>query len=74
MSERAIALVLITVGVAVLCIGVLIWSGALSWFGRLPGDIKFERGSFTFYFPLTSLIVTSVAMTIIIQLIRRLIE
>ncbi|MEJ2132611.1 MAG: DUF2905 domain-containing protein [Gammaproteobacteria bacterium] len=68
MSERAIALVLITVGVAVLCIGVLIWSGALSWFGRLPGDIKFER------FPLTSLIVTSVAMTIIIQLIRRLIE
>ncbi|MBC7876993.1 MAG: DUF2905 domain-containing protein [Anaerolineales bacterium] len=39
--------------------------------GRLPGDIRIERGNGSFYFPVTSSILVSVVLTIIINLIGR---
>ena len=36
---------LVGLGVALILIGLLFWSGSLSWFGRLPGDIRIERES-----------------------------
>ena len=27
---------------------------AFSWFGKLPGDIRYEKGNFKFFFPLTT--------------------
>jgi hypothetical protein len=35
--------VLVWVGVLLVVLGLLAWSGALNWFGRLPGDIRIER-------------------------------
>ena len=32
---------LVVAGLALAVIGVLAWAGALSWFGRLPGDLRF---------------------------------
>ncbi len=35
--------------------------------GRLPGDVRIERDGFAFYFPLTTMILFSVAASLIIR-------
>jgi membrane protein implicated in regulation of membrane protease activity len=62
---------LIIGGIALVVIGVLANSGWLSWFGRLPGDIRVERDNVRFYFPVVTMIVVSVALSLIIYLIGR---
>ncbi len=39
--------------------------------GRLPGDILVQRENFTFYFPLATMIIISIVLTLIFNLIRR---
>jgi uncharacterized membrane protein (DUF106 family) len=39
--------------------------------GHLPGDIFIQRGNFTFYFPLVTMLVISIILTILINFIRR---
>jgi hypothetical protein len=65
-------LVVIAVGLGIAMLGVLVWLGLLSWMGRLPGDIRVERPGFSFYMPITSMIIISVVLTILASLIRRL--
>ena len=43
-------------------------------FGRLPGDIRIEREGFSFYFPLASSILISIVLTVLFNLIIRLIK
>ena len=50
---------------------VYFFGNKLHWIGRLPGDIRVERESFRFYFPLTTMILFSVLLTVIVNLIRR---
>ena len=52
-------------------IGVLANSGVLAWFGKLPGDIRVERDDLHFYFPVTSMIVVSIALSAIFYLVGR---
>ena len=68
-----LAKILIGIGLAILALGILLYlaPGALGWFGRLPGDINIERGNTRFYFPLTSMIIVSVVLTIINVFFRR---
>jgi hypothetical protein len=40
--------------------------------GRLPGDIRIEGGSGSFYFPVTTSILVSILLTIVINVIARL--
>ena len=61
----------IGVGVAITLIGILIWSGALAWFGRLPGDIRYESGSTRVYIPLASMLLASIALSLVAALVRR---
>jgi len=68
---RPFGLVLVAVGLGVVLLGLLVWSGALSWLGRLPGDIRIERGNFRVYFPITSMILISLVLTLLINLVRR---
>jgi hypothetical protein len=70
--SRPFGLVLVAVGLGVVVLGLLVWSGALSWFGRLPGDIRIERDNLRVYFPITSMILISLALTLLINLLRRL--
>ena len=60
-------------GVLIILIGVIIYffGNKLHWIGRLPGDIRVERENFRFYFPLTTLILFSVLLTVIVNLLRR---
>lgn len=43
----------------------------LNWIGRLPGDISIEKENVRFYFPITTMILFSVLLTVIVNLIRR---
>ena len=62
---------LIIIGATLIVIGVAWpWIGKLG-FGRLPGDIRIERGSFRFYFPLATSIVVSLVLTLVLWLIGR---
>jgi uncharacterized membrane protein len=62
---------LVGVGVVVVLLGLLVWSGALSWFGRLPGDIRIERESMRLYIPLASMVVVSVVLSLVLYVVRR---
>ena len=42
--------------------------------GRLPGDIRIEGENGTFYFPVTSSILVSVVLTIVLNLVVRLLK
>lgn len=63
---------IVGVGVLIVVIGLLVWSGALSWFGRLPGDIRYETGSTRVYVPITSMILVSIALSALGFILRRL--
>jgi hypothetical protein len=63
---------LVGLGIALVVIGLLVWSGALSWFGRLPGDLRIERDSVHIYVPLVSMLIVSVALSLLLYVLRRL--
>lgn len=42
--------------------------------GKLPGDIFIRRGNFTFAFPLVTMCVVSLVLTILLNIIVRLIN
>lgn len=71
MATRPLGLLLVALGVAAVIVGLLVWAGWLSWFGRLPGDIRIEREGVRFYFPLASMILVSLVLTLILNLLRR---
>jgi len=64
---------IIVAGIMIVLLGVIIYffHDKLNWIGRLPGDIRIEKENFKFYFPITTMIIFSLAITIIIQIIRR---
>ena len=62
---------LVGLGVVLILVGLLLWSGSLSWFGRLPGDIRIERDSVHIYVPLVSMLLVSGVVSLVLYLIRR---
>ncbi|MDT7603645.1 MAG: hypothetical protein QOF61_1642 [Acidobacteriota bacterium] len=68
---RSTGLLVILIGVGVIVVGLLIYAGALSWFGRLPGDIRYEGAHTRFYVPITSMIVVSLVLSLVMYLLRR---
>ena len=60
--------ILITIGIVFVALGVLLLlSDRFSLFriGRLPGDIIYRRGNFTFYFPVVTSILLSLVLTLL---------
>ncbi|MHB8788794.1 MAG: DUF2905 domain-containing protein [Desulfobulbaceae bacterium] len=43
----------------------------LNWFGKLPGDIRFETGRSKIFIPVTSMVVVSIILTLLINLFKR---
>jgi len=62
---------LVAAGVVLILIGLLVWSGGLSWFGRLPGDIRIERESVRIYVPIVSMLLVSAVLSLVLYLLRR---
>jgi DUF2905 family protein len=72
MDGRGLAVTLAVAGAALLLLAALMWSGALGWFGRLPGDIRIERDGVRIYFPIVSMLIVSVVLSLVLWIIRRL--
>ncbi|HZX47319.1 MAG TPA: DUF2905 domain-containing protein [Clostridia bacterium] len=71
MGFDAIGKIILTFGlIMVLVGGGLLLIGKLG-LGKLPGDIFFQRGNTTFYFPLATSLIVSLVLTIILNLIFR---
>jgi len=68
---RSLGLLVVVGGVVIIVVGLLIYSGALNWFGRLPGDIRYESGSVRVYIPVVSMLLISVVLTLLFNLLRR---
>ena len=63
---------LIFFGIVLVVLGLLFSLGSkVPWLGRLPGDIYIHRGSFTFYFPLTTCILLGLILSLVLYLFRR---
>ncbi len=62
---------LVALGAGLVVVGLLVWSGALAWFGRLPGDVRIERESLRVYFPFVSMLVVSAVLSLLFYLARR---
>lgn len=64
---------LMLIGGAVVIIGLIVYffHDKLHWIGHLPGDIRVEKENFRFYFPITTMILFSVLVTVVIGIIRR---
>ena len=63
---------LIIAGIILIVIGVLYYIAPwlFTWFGKLPGDIRIEKENSRVYFPVTSMILISILLTVIVNLIR----
>ena len=63
---------LVILGAVIIVLGLLLWSGVgSSWLGRLPGDIRIERGNSAFYFPIVTCIIISIVLSLIFSIFRR---
>jgi len=69
--NRSIGLLVIVGGLFVAFAGVLIYIGALSWFGRLPGDIRYESEHVRVYVPIVSMLLVSLVLSLLFYLLRR---
>jgi hypothetical protein len=71
MDTRGLGLLIAGIGAAVVVIGLLVATGALSWFGRLPGDIRIDGERTRVYIPIVSMLLVSVVLTLLLSLFRR---
>jgi Protein of unknown function (DUF2905) len=71
MSSPSAGPLIVGLGLAIALLGLVVWSGGLGWFGRLPGDIRIERESLRIYIPLASMLILSVVLSLIWYLINR---
>lgn len=63
---------LVYLGLGLAALGLLMLLGGKVFpFGRLPGDIYYQKGNFTFYFPLVSMLLLSLVLTLVLNLFFR---
>jgi len=61
----------VIVGVFLVGLGLLIFSGAMRWFGKLPGDVRYESDHVQFYAPIVSMLIISLVLSLLFYLLRR---
>jgi hypothetical protein len=67
--------ILLIAGGIIIVVGLLLtFSNHIPFLGKLPGDIVIKKENFTFYFPLVSFLLISIILTVIINVILRLIN
>ncbi len=63
--------ILVTLGIILVIVGIAWpWLAKLG-LGRLPGDIVIERENFRLYFPITTMILISLVLSLIFWLFRK---
>ncbi|MGD0352420.1 MAG: DUF2905 domain-containing protein [Dehalococcoidia bacterium] len=62
--------ILLIVGGIIVILGlILVFSNHIPFLGKLPGDIFVKRDGFSFYFPIVTLLILSILITIIVNVI-----
>jgi hypothetical protein len=64
---------MVSIGAVLVVIGLIVWIAAhkLSCLGHLPGDIRVERSNFRFYAPITTILLLSVALSVVMWLVGK---
>jgi hypothetical protein len=63
---------LFIIGLMLAGVGLVLWSGVgKGWIGKLPGDIHYSKGNFSFHFPLVTCLLLSLLLTFILWLFRK---
>jgi hypothetical protein len=71
-SLQAFGRLLIVMGLLLAILGVLlVLAGRIPFIGRLPGDIVYQRGNFTLYIPLMTMLILSLLLTFLLNLLFR---
>jgi hypothetical protein len=64
--------ILIITGLVLIVSGLVVqYSDRLSFFGKLPGDIRIEKENFSLYIPLATSILLSILLSVVLYLINR---
>ena len=71
MDGRTLGMLLVALGVLAIVAGLLAMTGALGWFGRLPGDIRIESGNTRVYIPIVTMLVVSIVLSLVMAIVRR---
>ena len=69
--NRVVGLVIIIGGLCLVFAGLLVYTGWLSWFGRLLGDVHYESEHVQVYVPIVSMLLLSLALSALFYLLRR---
>ncbi len=69
--NRSVGMLVVVAGVILIIGGLLIYSGAMRWFGKLPGDIRYESDHLQFYAPIVSMLIISLILSLLFYLLRR---
>ena len=69
--NRDLGRLLIVLGGVLLVAGIALLAAGRLGLGRLPGDLVYKRGNFTFYFPLMTSIVLSIVLSLLLWVFRR---
>jgi hypothetical protein len=72
MEPRSLGLLIVGVGLALALVGLVVYFGGFSWFGRLPGDIRYQGENTRVFVPITSMLLASAVLTLLLNLARRL--
>jgi H+/Cl- antiporter ClcA len=64
---------IIIAGILIVIAGIIIYffHDKLNWLGKLPGDIRMEKENFRFYFPITTMIIISILLTVLINILKK---
>lgn len=81
MSAETVGRALLIIGLVLALFGAGLWllgrtfgPGLTRWFGNLPGDIIIKGNGLTCLFPLASMLLISVVLTIVLNIVIRLIN
>ena len=68
--------ILIFCGIILTIAGLIVYFAGdkLTWLGHLPGDIRIVKENMRFYFPITTMIIISVVLSLILYIIRRFLQ
>ena len=60
-------------GIFIVIAGILIYffHDYFKWLGKLPGDIRIVKENYRFYFPIVTMIIISIVMTLFINILKR---
>lgn len=64
------AKIIIYAGIIIVVIGIIYYyfGAYFTWIGRMPGDIRVDKENFSFYFPITTMIIISIVINLLIRL------